>query len=84
MDVRSPDLRRLAQTFVIELVIYGLLLAAYFLTVLRFLGQPLTRLFDGNLTLYGIAALGLIVAQGVVLEVITSFLVRLLGLASFE
>jgi hypothetical protein len=28
MDVKRPDLRRLMQTFVIELIVYGVLLAA--------------------------------------------------------
>ena len=66
--------------FVIELVIYGVLVVVYFLAVLRLLGDPLARLFQGNLTVYAVVALVLIVAQGVLLEVITSFLVERLGL----
>ena len=82
--IEKPNLRRLARTLVIELVVYGVLLVAYFLLVLRFLGQPLARLFDGNLALYGVVALALIVAQGAVLDAVTSFLVRLVGLDHFD
>ena len=72
-----PGLRRLLRTLAVELIIYGVLLAAYFLFALRFLDQPLMRLLENNLTLYALAALGLIFAQGAVLDAIASFLVRL-------
>jgi hypothetical protein len=75
---------RFIRTLVVELTIYGVLLAVYFLVVLRFLGQPLTRLFDSNLPLYALAGLGLITAQGVVLDGVTSMLVRLIGLDHFD
>jgi hypothetical protein len=60
------------------------LLAVYFLLVLRFLGEPLIRLFDDNLVLYAAAALGLIVAQGVVLDLVTSLLIRLLNVDALD
>ena len=77
---RGLDLRRVARAFAIELIIYGTLLVAYFLLVLRLLGTPLIRLFKNNLVLYGIAALVLIVSQGVLLDAVTTFLVKRLGL----
>ncbi len=73
-------LRTLIRNFAIELLIYAVLVVGYFALVLRFLGEPLKKLFMGNLTLYAVAALALIVVQGVVLELLTSFLVSRLGL----
>ena len=80
----ESNLRRLARSFAIELIIYGVLLTAYFLLVLQFLGAPLTNLFDSNLVVYSVVALTLIVVQAVVLEAVTSFLIRILGLEHFD
>jgi hypothetical protein len=74
MEPRKP--RSLWVTLLVEIVVYALLLVVYFLLVLRFLGAPLDSLFERDLLLYGIVALGLIVAQGVLLDFVTSFLVQ--------
>jgi hypothetical protein len=74
MSTRKP--RPLWVTLLVEVVVYALLLVVYFLLVLRFLGEPLDALFRDNLLLYGIVALTLIVAQGVLLDFVTSFLVQ--------
>lgn len=84
MSDKKPWPRHFLRSFGIELIIYGLLLTAYFFLVLRLLGTPLTQLFDDNLVLYAFVALGLIVAQGAALDAITSLLVRLLGLDHFD
>lgn len=76
--------KRIFIRFLTELVIYSLLLLAYFLLVLRLLGRPLTRVFHENLPLYAVVGLGLIVAQGVVLEMVTSFLVEHMRLERLE
>jgi hypothetical protein len=68
----------------IEILIYALLVVGYFIVVLRLLGGVLQGLFEGNLTLYAFVALGLIVAQGSLLELLTSFLVSRLGLERLE
>lgn len=62
-----PDPRGFIRTLAIELIIYGVLLAAYFLLAVRFLGQPLTRLLENNLTLYALVGLSLIFVQRAVL-----------------
>jgi hypothetical protein len=72
------------RNFIIEILIYGLLVVGYFLLALRLLGGLLKGLVDENLTLYAFVALGLIVLQGALLELITSFLVRRLGLEHVE
>ena len=77
-------LRRLVRNFAIEVIVYAALVVGYFFLVLRFLGDPLNRLFDNSLVLYGLVALGLIVAQGVVLEFVTAFLLSRLGLDRLE
>jgi uncharacterized membrane protein len=74
----------LIRNFVIELIIYGLLVIGYFYLVLRLLGEPLKQLFDDNLLLYALVALALIVAQSVLLEAITSFLLARLKLERLE
>jgi len=76
--------RRIIRNLIIELILYGILLTVYFLTVLRFLGEPLTRLFHLNPWVYALAALLLIVVKAVVLEWITSFLVDRLGLEKMD
>lgn len=78
------DLRRWLRNFVIELVIYGALVVAYFYLVLRLLQSYLTDLFRTNLTLYAAAALILIVLQGVMLESLTSFLLNQIKLDRFD
>lgn len=82
--LRNPEVRRLLRNFSIELLVYAALVFGYFLLVLQFLGQPLARLFSTNLVLYAFVALLLIVAQGVLLEAVTSFIMGLLGLEQLE
>ncbi|HUW10647.1 MAG TPA: hypothetical protein VM537_13030 [Anaerolineae bacterium] len=72
--------KRILLRFLVELTLYGLLLLAYFLLVLRYLGNPLSRMSQDNLWLYAVLGLGLMIAQAVLLDVITSFLVQQLGL----
>ena len=74
----------LLRNFVLELVVYGVLVTAYSVVVLRLLGEPLAQLSSSNLAAYAFIALGLIVAQGVLLDVITSFLLDRLRLGRME
>ena len=76
--------KRILLRFLAELTVYGLLLLVYFLLVLRFLGDPLSRMSRDNLWLYAFLGLGLVVAQAVLLDVITSFLVEQLGLERLQ
>lgn len=74
----------LVRNFVIELIVYSILVVAYFVIALRLLGEWLDRLFHSNLVTYALISLGLIVAQGVLLDVITSFLLDRLNLSRLE
>lgn len=76
--------RRLLVNFLIELAFYGLLVVGYFFLVLRLLGDPLARIFSDNLTLYALASLGLIVAQGFLLDLVVTYILDLLGLDRLE
>jgi hypothetical protein len=72
------------RNFVVELMVYVILVAAYSVVVLQLLGEPLARLSGSNLTAYALISLGLIVAQGVLLDIVTSFLLDRLRLGRLE
>lgn len=82
--MKDQGFKTIVRNFVVEMLIYALLVVGYFWLVLRLLANPLKTLFAENLTLYAIVVLVLIVAQGVVLEAITSFIIGLVGLDSME
>lgn len=66
------------RAFAIELVIYAFLVIAYFFLVLHFLGQWLYEVEIRHRYLYAGLAILLIVAQAVLLESLTTFLIRLI------
>jgi hypothetical protein len=63
-------------SFLLELGLYAVLVTGYFFLVLHFLGGALRNLFETNKTTYAVVALALIIGQGVLLEVLTSALLR--------
>lgn len=71
---------RLIRDILIETILYGLFVVAYAAVVLRWLNGWLTHLFQNDLIVYAAVGLVLIVAQGVVLDLLTSFLLERLGL----
>lgn len=78
--MQKSNIRVLIRNLIIELILYGILLVIYFFAVLQFLGNFLTDLFNNQLVVYAFLGLGLIVVQAVLLETVTSFLLRLLRL----
>jgi len=70
--------------FIIELVLYGILVVVYFLVALRYMGDLLLDLFKQRPVVYAFVALLLIVAQGYILELVTSFLMKRLNLERVE
>jgi len=66
------------RAFLIELVIYALLVFAYFFLVLHFLGGWLYQLEIHHRYTYGVLAILLIIGQAVVLESVTTLLLRAL------
>jgi hypothetical protein len=82
--MRDPKFKRFLRNFILELVVYGVLVVVYFLFVLRFLGGWLTDLFNNDLAVYAVFALGLVVAQGALLDFVTTFLLDLLKLERLD
>ena len=70
----KPEVRTSLWSFLVELVVYGALVAAYYFFVLHFLGDWLRHIFDTDRRLYAGLALGLIIAQGFLLEILTRLL----------
>ena len=82
--MKNPDVKILLRNFLIELVIYSVLVIVYVLVVLRLLAEPLEALFQSNLVVYAFVGLILILAQAVLLEAVTTFIVSRLKLERFE
>jgi hypothetical protein len=67
------------RAFLIELVLYAILVVGYFFLVLHFLGGWLYQLELHHRTTYAGVSILLIIGQAVVLESLTTFLMRLLS-----
>jgi hypothetical protein len=78
VTTRKGEGRRTLGAFVVELVLYGLLVTAYFFGVLLFLGPRLVQLEMQHIRIYAVVAILLILGQAVLLEAITTGLLRLL------
>lgn len=77
---RTKSKKEAAHTFralLIELPLYGLLVVGYFFLVLHFLSDWLGNLHAHHNTIYAIVAIALIIGQAVVLESVTTWLLRL-------
>ncbi len=74
--------RRLASlfSFLLELVIYAGFVGAYFFLVLHYLGGWIQHIYRTDKTHYALLAVGLIAAQGVVLERLTTILLWVIRL----
>ena len=56
---------------VLELFLYAALIVGYYFLVLHFLGPTLKDIYDHQRRLYAGLALGLIIGQGFLLEILT-------------
>jgi hypothetical protein len=65
------------KTFVFELLIYAVLIVAYFWLVLHYLGGWFKEIYDHNRLLYATMALVVMVGQAVGLEIISALIVWL-------
>ena len=66
------------KTFLLELLLYAILLVAYFAFVLHYLGGWFKELYDHDRDLFAVMALAVMIAQTVALEIISSLLIWLL------
>ncbi len=74
----KSDTRKTLYSFFGELVVYGILVVAYFFLVLHFLGGWLASLDQQNIKLYALVSIGLIIGQAVILESVTTLIFRLM------
>jgi len=74
----KPEVKSSLKSFLVELVVYGMLVGGYFFLVLHFLGGWLEGLFESNRRWYAAIALGLIIGQGFLLEILTTALLALI------
>ena len=75
--MKKSDAKSL-RVFAIELVIYAVLVTAYFFLVLHLLGDWLYRLETQHRVIYAFVCILLIAGQAVVLDAVTTVLFRLL------
>jgi hypothetical protein len=74
----KQNIQHVLKAFSLELPLYLVLVAVYVLLVLHFLGGWLFHLFGAERKLYAAVALGLIVGQGFVLEILSRALLGLI------
>ena len=72
----KAEARRALFSFLIELLVYSVLVTGYFFLVLHLLGPWLFNLDKEHIRLYAITSVGLIVVQAVLLEWVTTLLLR--------
>ena len=73
----KPQAAKTLRAFLVELVVYAILVVGYFFLVLHFLGESLHQLEIRHRYTYASVAILLIVGQAVVLEALTTLLLRL-------
>lgn len=77
---QDPSLHPLLRSILLEIAIYVPIVAVYYWVILRYASDKFTSLFQDSLPLYAIAATLAIIIQGVLLEMLTSWLLRRFGL----
>ena len=73
----------LFRNLLIEIAIYSFLIFGYYLLVLRWLDDWLMTVFDTNLVYYAVAGLGMILIQAVLLDFVTSYLMKFIKTDQF-
>jgi uncharacterized BrkB/YihY/UPF0761 family membrane protein len=76
LEQMKKETAKTLRAFLIELVIYAVLVVAYFFLVLHYLGETLHRLEHSHHVGYAAVAILLMIGQAVVLQYVTTFLLR--------
>jgi hypothetical protein len=74
----KADTRATLKAFAVELILYAFLVTGYFFLVLHYLSGWLQDLHLHHVTLYATVAIALIIGQAVLLESVTTWLLRFL------
>jgi hypothetical protein len=77
-SVTKKEKSKTFRAFLIELAIYVVFVTVYFFLVLHFLGGWLQDLYLHHVKLYALMAIVLIIGQAVLLESVTTWLLRFL------
>jgi hypothetical protein len=72
----KTEARRTLIAFLIELGVYSCLVVVYFFLVLHLLGPSLANVDKRHISLYSLLCVGLILGQAILLEYVTTFLLR--------
>jgi len=75
---KKKEVERTLRAFFIELILYAILVAAYFFLVLHFLTDWLKQLDTHHIKIYALVSIALIIGQAVVLEAVTTALFRMI------
>jgi hypothetical protein len=75
---KKKEAERTLRAFFIELIVYAMLVVAYFFFVLHFLAGWLMRLDTHHIKIYALVSIALIIGQAVLLEAVTTGLFRLI------
>jgi len=81
--MKKMEPRLLFRNLLVEIIIYSVLIFGYYLLVLRWMGDWLMNMFNTNLVYYSLVGLGLIFIQAVLLDFVTSFLMKYIKLDQF-
>ena len=81
--MKRMEPRTLFRNLLIEIIIYGILVFGYYLLVLRWLDDWLMTIFNTNLVYYAFVGLGMIFIQAVLLDFVTSFLMKFIKTDQF-
>jgi len=73
----------LFRNLLIEIVIYSFLIFGYYLLVLRWLDDWLMTIFNTDLVYYAFVGLGMIFTQAVLLDFVTSYLMKFIKTDQF-
>ena len=76
---KDPSFKPMMRSLALELAIYGPLVTIYFFIVLLLAKDLLLKIYYEMPVIYSIVTLLVIVAQGVLLEALTSWLLRRIG-----
>lgn len=74
----KPEAAKALRAFLVELLLYAVFVTGYFFLALHFLSGWLQDLHLHHVKLYAVVAIVLIIGQAVLLESITTWLLRLL------
>jgi hypothetical protein len=66
------------RAFLVELVVYGAFVTGYFFLVLHYLSDLLQNLHLNHVKIYAVVTILLVIGQAVLLESVTTWLLRLL------